>query len=140
MSPPSSSETAVFPDDRFGIAQPRGPVTAKTVVEYGKALAFHPDWRPGFTEVWDVRFSPSVDLLPTDVPKLMEVERETKEALRGSTTLIITYKPLILYSVQFYARLVRPLGRTVIGVDTATEAAEILGISALPDLQQEAGA
>ncbi len=126
----------VVPEHRFGIVQPRGPVTVQAVVECGKAVAFDPDWEPGFTEVWDMRFTPSIDLLPTDIPKLLEVERLTREALAGSTTLIVTYKPLILYSVQFYARLVRPLGRTVIGVDTASEAASILGIAALPDLSE----
>ncbi len=135
--PPPPDDFAVFPDAQYGLIQPRRTVTADTVVELGRSLAFHPDWRPGFTEVWDVRYTPSIDILPTDVPKLLGVERETKEALTGSKTIIITYKPLILYSVQFYARLVKPLGRTVIGVDTATAAAEILGISSLPDLQAD---
>ena len=81
-----------------------------------------------------MRFAPSVDIVPTDVPKLMELERETKEMLVGSATVVITYKPLLLFSIQFYARLVKPLGRTVHGVDTASKGAELLGISSIPDL------
>lgn len=82
-----------------------------------------------------MRFATSIDLLPNDIPTMLDIERQTKEALTGSMTLVVTYKPLILYSVQFYARLVKPLGRTVTAVDTAAEAASILGIPALPDLQ-----
>lgn len=83
-----------------------------------------------------MRFTPSIDVLPNDIPALLAVERRTKAALEGSTTLVVTYKPLILYTIQFYARLVKPLGRVVHGVDTAAEAAAILGVNALPDLQE----
>ena len=107
---------------------------AETVASLSFAIAFDPEWQPGFTEVWDMRFATSIDLLPTDIPKMLDLERKTKEALAGSTTLIITHKPFILYSAQFYARLVKPLGRTVIAVDRAVEAAALLGIDVLPDL------
>ncbi len=69
---------------------------------------------------------------------MLDLERRTKEALDGSSTLIVTYRPLVLYTAQFYATLVKPLGRTVIAVDTATEAAAILGVDVLPELQYDA--
>lgn len=137
-SPHPGHETAVFPEDQFGIAQPRGKVTIDVIVDYALALASHPDWRPGFTEVWDVRHALSVDVVPTDIARVLDLERRTKEALAGSSTLIVTYRPLVLYTAQFYATLVKPLGRTVIAVDTATEAAAILGIDGLPELQYDA--
>jgi len=124
----------VFPEARYGLIQPRGPVTGKTILNYGLALAEHNDWRPGFTEVWDIRYSPAVDVLPTDVPKLLDLERQTKEALAGSATIVVTHKPLLLISVQLYSQLMKPFGRTVTGVDSAEKAAEILEIPALPDL------
>ena len=130
------SETAVFPEDRYALAQPRGRVTGDVVVDYGSAMAFHPDWQPGFTEVWDMRFTSSIDITPTYLPRLMELERATKEALTGSRTIIVTDRPMILYSAQFYARFVKPLGRVVVAVGTGDEAAELLGIEALPDLAQ----
>ena len=130
-----AGEVRVVPADRYGIVQPRGPVTGDLIAAYGRALASHPDWRPGFAEVWDMRFSPTVDVVPSDVPTLLELERETKEALAGSWTVAITPRPFLLFSVQFYARLVKPLGRTVLGVATAEEAADLLGIAEIPDLR-----
>lgn len=138
--PHAGDETAVFPEDRFGIIQPRGRVTADTVEAYALALAHHPDWRPGFTEVWDVRHTPLIELLPTDIPRIIEVEKQTKEQLVGSTTLILTYKPLILFTAQFYATLMNRFGRTVIALDNADKAAALLGIDALPELQPDPAA
>ncbi|MDT7858224.1 hypothetical protein RQM47_16365 [Rubrivirga sp. S365] len=127
-------ETAVFAAGRYGLIQPRRTVTAKVIVELGLALVDDPGWRPGFTEVWDLRFAPVVDLVPADVPTMLDLERRTKEALAGSATLIVTAKPLIFYSVKFYARLARPFGREVTGLETAAEAAAALGVDVLPDL------
>ena len=126
--------TAVFPGDRYGIAQPRDEVTADTIITLGLALAKDPAWEPGFTEVWDMRFTPSIDLVPSDAQTLLNLERKTREMLAGSATIIVTYRPLILFSIQFYARLVKPLGRKVTGLDKAEEAARLLGIPELPDL------
>ncbi len=126
---------AVSPSDRYGLVQPRGRVTVDTILEAGIVLASDERWRPGFTEVWDVRFSPAVDILPADVPQLLDLERRTQEALAGSTTIVVTHKPLILYSVKFYAQLAKPFGRSVLGFNSASSAAEFLGIDELPDLQ-----
>ena len=132
--PTRDAETGVFPQDRYGLIQPRGTVVGADVAAFGLALVAHPDWRPGFTEVWDVRFAEAVDLSPGDVQTLLDVERRTKEALAGSTTVILTARPLLLYSVKFYARLVRPLGRVVVAAETVGEAESFLGIPALPTL------
>ena len=126
--------TAVFPGDRYAIAQPRSEVTADTIITLGLAMAHDPAWEPGFTEVWDMRFTPSIDLVPSDAQTLLDLERKTREQLAGSPTIVLTYRPLILFSIQFYARLVKPLGREVTGVDKAEEAARLLGIPELPDL------
>lgn len=128
-------EVAVFPEDGYGIVQPVGPVEAKDIVALSLGLVAHPSWRPGFTEVWDTRFSGAIDIVPGDVPSVLELERQTKAALDGSTTLVVTNRPLLLYSAKFYARLVKPLGRTVVAAESAREAAECLGIDALPDLR-----
>ncbi|MDT0632599.1 hypothetical protein [Rubrivirga litoralis] len=129
------AETAVFPLHEYGIAQPTGRVQAPDIVALSLALTSHADWRPGFTEVWDVRFAESVDLVPKDVPTMLDVERRTREALDGSTTVIVATRPLILFSVKFYARLVKPLGRTVVAADSSQAAAALLGVDALPDLR-----
>ena len=133
--PASEAEIEVYPGDRYGIIQPTGVVVASDVAEFGLALAAHPDWQPGFTEFWDLRFSEAVDLIPSDAATLIALERQTKEALAGSTTLILTTRQLLLFSVKFYARLVSPLGRTVLAAASAKEAMEILGVDALPDLR-----
>ena len=131
----ADAEVGVFPQSRYGIIQPTGTVVASDIVALGLALASHPDWQPGFTEVWDVRFSEAIDLVPTDAATLLDVEQQTKQALAGSTTVIVTARPLLLFSVKFYARLVKPLGRSVVAAESAEAAAAILGIDALPDLR-----
>ncbi|MDT7858232.1 hypothetical protein RQM47_16405 [Rubrivirga sp. S365] len=128
-------ETAVFAADHYGLMQPRRAVTADVVVAYGLAVATHPDWRPGFTEVWDLRFAPVVDLGPADAPVLLDLERRTARALTGSATVIVATRPSVLFSVKFYARLANPLGRTVVAVGTEAGATALLGVAALPDLR-----
>ena len=125
---------AVLPEARYGIVQPRSVVVVGDIVECALALATHPDWRPGFTEVWDVRFAPAVEIRPADVPTLLDLERRTKAELTGSTTLIVTAKPLLLFSVRFYAHLMKPFGRRVVGAETEAEAAAFLGVPSLPTL------
>ena len=46
----------------------------------------------------------------------------------------MTSRPSVLYGVKFYARLVRPLGRDVLGVRTQEEAASLVGVEKLPIL------
>ena len=127
-------EMAMFAADQYAIVQPRGVVTGELIETYGRAIAYHPDWQPGFTEVWDLTFSQGVDASPSDISRLNTLEHEIKDFLQGSQTIAITSRSLILYSVQFYARLVRPLGRDVVGVRSRAEAAAILGIDHLPVL------
>jgi len=125
-------EVDVYPQDRYGIIQPTGIVAAPDVVALGLALTSLPDWRPGFTEFWDLRFSAAVDLLPQDAGTLVDLERRTKDALAGSSTVILSTRTLLLYSVKFYAHLVRD----VVAVSSDKEALDILGIDALPDLRR----
>ena len=75
-----------------------------------------------------------IDLVPTDLPKFQALETELKERLNGTRTLIIVDRPMIRYSLQFYARMVRPFGREIVVVQTSQEAANILEIDTLPDL------
>ncbi|GAB5534584.1 MAG: hypothetical protein Rubg2KO_08330 [Rubricoccaceae bacterium] len=136
MSSPGSTDfvLACFPDQRFAMAQLRSDIKGDNIVEVGRAIAYHPDWQPGFTEVWDMRSAGVIDLVPTDLPKFQALETEIKEQLNGTRTLIIVDRPMIRYSLQFYARMVRPFGREIVVVQTSQEAADILGIEALPEL------
>ena len=52
----------------------------------GSAIAYHPDWQPGFTEVWDMTLSMGTDFLPSDIATVKALEEETKELLKGSRT------------------------------------------------------
>ena len=127
-------EIAVFPPARYGLIQPRGVVTGDRIVALGLALAGHPDWRPGFTEVWDARFTETIDVVPSDIQKVLALERQTKEALEGSPTVIVVSRPLVVTGAELYARLAKTLGRTVVLAQTGAEAAAHLGTDALPDL------
>ena len=126
---------ALFPADRYALAQPRGTVTGRVVEEMGRAIVFAEAWRPGFTEVWDLTLSPTVDVTPSDVARLMVLEDETADRLRGSLTIVVTPRTGLLYAVRFYAQLMKARGREVVGVRTQDEAAARLGIGALPTLE-----
>lgn len=136
MSSSGSTDFALacFPDQRFAMAQLRSDIKGENIVEVGRAIAYHPDWQPGFTEVWDMRSAGVIDLVPTDLPKFQSLETELKERLNGTRTLIIVDRPMIRYSLQFYARMVRPFGREIVVVQTSQEAADILEIETLPEL------
>ena len=124
-----------FPEKRFALAQLRSDIRGENIIEVGRAIAYHPDWQPGFTEVWDMRAAGVIDLVPSDLPKFQTLETELKEQLNGTRTLIIVERPMIRYSLQFYARMVRPFGREIVVVQTAEEAADLLNIDALPELE-----
>lgn len=136
MSPSGSTDfsLACFPENRFALAQLRSDIKGENIVEVGKAIAYHPEWQPGFTEVWDMRSAGVIDLVPSDLPKFQALETELKERLLGTRTLIIVERPMIRYSLQFYARMVRPFGREIVVVQTEQEAAALLDIEALPHL------
>ncbi|MDT7858213.1 hypothetical protein RQM47_16310 [Rubrivirga sp. S365] len=126
---------AVFPADRYGLVQPRGRLGADSWVAAGRAVLADPDWRPGFTEVWDLRFADETVLHPSDMGRLMSLELETKQDLSGSRTLIVVPRRRALtFSARLYAKLMRPLGRSIVVCKTEQEAAELLGIGAVPTL------
>lgn len=131
-----SEEVAIYPAHRFALAQPRGAVTGDTVVEYGQMMAYHPEWEPGFTEVWDVSYCPSVDIVPTDISAFKRLETETKELLQGSRTIIIASRPAVQFAAKYYARLMQAFGRDVVSATSQAEAAGLLGIDALPILSE----
>ncbi|MEM6286577.1 MAG: hypothetical protein AAF845_05430 [Bacteroidota bacterium] len=128
---------AIFPEDRFALAQFHGRANGGDVLAAGSEIVHHPDWQSGFTEVWDVRAA-TVSVSPPEVKALGDFEKDVKGLLEGSVTLIIVDRPMIRYSLQFYAQMVRPLGRQLQICRTAEEAAEILGIDALPALPEAA--
>ena len=131
-SMPSPSEDIILvPEHRYALARPHGVVGVGEIERVGRAVAFHEKWQPGFTEVWDMTASEGANIMPTDIPRLNRLEDETRTQLEGSRTIVITPRSLELYSVQFYARLMRPRGRDVVGVRTREEAAEILGVDKL---------
>ena len=126
----------MFPAHKFALAQPYGNVNWDLVMAYGRAMAYHPDWRPGYTEVWDVRFSRAVDIVPSDIPRFLELEEETEAELKGSETIVIADRAALVLAVPLYNYVVRPKGRSVRAVRTGQEAAEILGIPEIPDLRR----
>ena len=126
---------AVFPAHRYGLVQPRGDVTADSVVRSGLALLALPAWEPGFDEVWDFRSAGAVSIGPSGAAQFRALERDTREALVGSRTLIVTGGRLgLAFGARFYDRLVRPLGRTVLVCRTADEALAHLTTDAIPEL------
>ncbi len=128
---PTPDDVVLVSADRYALARPRSVVDMDVIERVGHAMAFHPEWEPGFTEVWDMSASEGANILPTDISRLNKLEDDTRSQLVGSRTIIITPRSLELYSVQFYARLMRPRDREVIGVRTREEAAEIIGVAQL---------
>lgn len=126
---------AVFPEHRYALVQFQGPVTGHEILTAGADIVHHPDWRPGFTEVWDVRAA-SVSVSPSDIKALGEAEKAWKDLLAGSVTIVVVDRPAIRYSLEFYAQMVKPLGRQILVSRTAEDAAVALGIDRLPVLPE----
>lgn len=134
MSPLDRPEVAIFPEHRFALSQPRGIITGDTILDYGRAMAYAPGWEPGFTEVWDGTLCEDIDIVPSDMARFNELERETIDLLKGSRTLLIFDRPLIRITVQLYAKIVGRMGREIVTVKTQEEGARYLGIDAIPIL------
>ena len=132
---------AVFPVRRFGLVQPWGDVTGESALRAARALVSHPTWEPGFTEVWDFRFAGGVVVEPAEVARLEAFEVAVREQMAGSRTVIVTdHRPLLTYAAQFYGRLVRPLGRSVVACRTEDEAARYLVGDSIPRLRRDQAA
>ena len=136
MGPTGSTDFSLgcFPDQRFGMAKLQGDITGADIVAVGRQIVRQPGWQPGFTEVWDVRSTETVDVVPSDLSMFHALETELAEELAGSRTIVIADRAMLRFSLQFYARMVRPFGREVRIAGTEEEVAALLGIDALPSL------
>ena len=124
---------AVFPAQRYGLIQPWGDVDGDSVVRSAHALLDLPGWEPGFDEVWDLRHVGAFDMRPSDVPRLLELEVETRDRLGGARTVFVTDdRPVIALAVRFYGRLVRPLGRSVVVCRTEEDVVRYLSADSVP--------
>ena len=133
MPAETTHPAAVFPEQRFGLVQPRGDVSGESVLRSARALVDHPAWEPGFTEVWDFRFAGAVVVEPPMVARLQAFEVSVRDRMIGSRTVFVTdHRPLLTYAAQFYGRLVRPLGRSVVACRTDEDAAPYLDGSPIP--------
>ena len=139
MPPEPVHPVAVFPAHRYGLIQPRGDVDVDSIVRSALALVALPAWEPGFDEVWDLRSAGAFVVEPSAVGRLRELELATRDRLAWSRTVFVTDdRPVIAVAARFYARLVRPLGRSVLVCRTADEALRHLAADAIPDLGGDA--
>lgn len=128
---------AVFPESGYGLVQPRGRLGEGDWAKAARALLHDPAWRPGFDEVWDLRFADETVLGATATQRLLDIERETQDLLAGSRTLAITTgRRALTLATRYYGGLVRPFGREFVVCATAAEAAERLGVEAIPTLSE----
>lgn len=135
MSSPFVHPVAAFPRHRFGLAQPRGDVSADSAIYTTLLLVTLPEWEPGFREVWDFRFTRTFEIDPSAIVRLRELEVALRDDLAGSETVLITGgRPLIAYAARFYDRLLRPYGRSARACRSREEALQVLGTDRIPDL------
>ena len=141
MPAETTHPAAVFPDRQFGLVQPWGDVSGESVLRAARALVDHPAWEPGFTEVWDFRFAGAVVVQPAEVARLQAFEVAVRDRMAGSQTVFVTdHRPLLTYAAQFYGRLVRPLGRSVVACRTGGEAAQHFAGESIPLLRADRAA
>ena len=135
MPTPLLHPVAAFPRHRFGLAQPRGDVSASSAIYTTLVLVTLPEWEPGFREVWDFRFTGAFEIEPSAIARLCELEVALRDELAGSETVLITGgRPMIAYAARFYDRILRPYGRSARACRSRDEAAELLGTDRVPDL------
>ena len=141
MPSPLLHPVAAFPGHRFGLAQPRGDVSADSTIYTTLVLVTLPDWEPGFREVWDFRFTATFEVGPSAIARLHDLEAAVRDELAGSETVLITGgRPLIAYAARFYDRLLRPYGRSARACRNREEALGLLGADRVPDLGGRTGA
>ena len=140
MLPPLLHPVAAFPGHRFGLAQPRGDVSADSAIYTTLVLVTLPEWEPGFREVWDFRFAATFEITPSAIARLHDLEVALRDELAGSELILITGgRPLIAYAARFYDRLLRPYGRSARACRSREEALGLLGADRVPDLDGRAG-
>ena len=133
--PPAPTPLAVFPDDRYGLIQPRGTFTSEAALAVSTALLEEPGWEAGFTEVWDLRAVDRIEYEAAALGRFVQIESQMYHQLVGSRTLIITGPvSAAAWMVKAYARAVRIFGRQVYAYD-ADSALRDLGVAEIPNLK-----
>ena len=129
----SEGRFRVVPEHRYGLVEFRGQIDADDMIRLGDQLVAHPDWMPGFTEVWNV-LEATVDVSPAGLRALGDAEERWKDKLAGSRTLAVADRPSLLIPLRFYSYMVAPLGRKLTVCKSTAAAAAELGLPALSSL------
>ncbi|HLA63461.1 MAG TPA: hypothetical protein VK610_03485 [Rhodothermales bacterium] len=80
----------VLPEYQLGVVTLTGHVGGSELLRAMRALAFHPNWEPGFQTAWDARYLRVIDLVPADIPAFTAVTRELAHRMGAGRSAVLT--------------------------------------------------
>ncbi len=112
---------------RVGLASFHGHVTGTDLLEACHDLVGHPDWRPGFEELWDLLHA-EVDVTPREVDNLVASAHQLRDRISASQVAFVTTREAVGALVRLFELFTIDLGRTYKTFPTREAAAAWLGV------------
>ena len=119
---------------RLGAVRLEGQVTGKEVAEVSFLLFQHPDWQPGFCELWDARGITELLVTLEEVRRVAAIEKEHLGEIGMGRVAIVVARDLEYYLGRLYTAFVQDTERPVRLFKSIDKARHWLGLSSLPPL------
>ena len=124
----------VDPASRLGAVRLEGQVTGDQVAEVSLLLFRHPDWQPGFCELWDARGITELLVTLEEVRRVAAIEKEHLQRMGMGRVAIVVARDIEYYIGRLYTAFVRDTERPVRLFKSIDKAQHWLGLSSLPPL------
>ena len=112
---------------QVGIASFDGHVTGTEMLVACQDLVGHPDWRPGFEELWDLSHT-EVDVSPHEVDRLVASAHRLRDRIGANRVAFVTTREAVGTLIRLFELFTLDLGRTYRTFKTREEAAAWLGV------------
>lgn len=117
----------IDPDEHVGLVAFHGHVTGTEMLEACHDLVGHPDWRPGFEELWDLVLA-EVDVSPHEITALVASAHKLSDRIGKNEVAFVTTREAVGMLIRLFELFTIDLGRTYKVFPTREAAAEWLGV------------
>ena len=103
------------------------PVTGREMLHACQDMVGHPDWRPGFVELWDLS-NVEVDASPYEIDELVVSAHKLRDRIGKNRVAFVTRRETVDALLRLFEVFTLDLGRTYRTFRTREEAAAWLDV------------
>lgn len=101
----------VFPEHRLGRVELSGQIHGEEVLEAIRALLYHVDWQPGFSDLWDARAITLLVLDPRHSQEILSIANTHQARIGGGKSATVVTRQLDFEMVLLFIRRVEHAAR-----------------------------